>query len=170
MTKRTILLLLAAFIAMDVLAVATFVLFSRSDRDTPDYVQALRNPDTGSVKLLALVSSEAMQAQGEAKPWAVRGTASLTHKSALQACEEVSRLIHTGGDEAKCFNPRHALFLTSGGTRYEYVICFECEQMRVYRSESRLETVPIPNAPDTLDALLKAAGVEPTPGPRKGKS
>lgn len=37
------------------------------------------------------------------------------------------------GDRAECFNPRHGLRVTNRGVIREYVICFECASMVMYR-------------------------------------
>src|SRR5207248_3305054 len=50
------------------------------------------------------------------------------------------------GRMAKCFWPRHAIRAEQAGKVFEYVICFQCEQMEVYAG-IRKQTVPIADTP-----------------------
>jgi hypothetical protein len=38
------------------------------------------------------------------------------------------------GSAASCFAPRHGLSASQGSDRVDFVICFECQQLEVYRS------------------------------------
>lgn len=46
------------------------------------------------------------------------------------------------GDRMRCFNPRHGLRVTDNGVVREYVICFQCFVIVVYREGAR-ESVEI---------------------------
>ena len=64
------------------------------------------------------------------------------------------------GTVAGCFNPRHGIRVTSGGTTTEIVICFECMSAQVYVNGKRQSHFLLTNSPQpTFDAVLKEAGV-----------
>jgi len=41
-----------------------------------------------------------------------------------------------GRDPASCFNPRHAIRATSSGKTSDFLICFECSQVKVLETET----------------------------------
>jgi hypothetical protein len=41
-----------------------------------------------------------------------------------------------GRDPAHCFNPRHAIRVTSGDKTSDFLICFECSQVKVLETET----------------------------------
>ena len=43
----------------------------------------------------------------------------------------------SGGDVAKCFNPRHGIHARLGTKTLDVVICFECAYVQFYRDQSR---------------------------------
>jgi hypothetical protein len=45
--------------------------------------------------------------------------------------------------KALCFIPRHGVSVKSGKETWDFVICFQCEQMRVYRDGESLLTIPL---------------------------
>jgi hypothetical protein len=49
--------------------------------------------------------------------------------------EAVQDAIRAGGDQAKCFNPRHAMRVTRGGKHVDLIICFECDNVRISTEE-----------------------------------
>ncbi|MBX3399890.1 MAG: hypothetical protein KF873_14190 [Gemmataceae bacterium] len=44
---------------------------------------------------------------------------------------------------AKCFIPRHGVSVKSGMENWEFVICFQCAQMHVYRDGESLSTITL---------------------------
>jgi hypothetical protein len=58
--------------------------------------------------------------------------------------------IHSSiGLEAMCFNPRHGIRVTRGSTVTDFLICFECQQIEVWRDDkqiARMHTTGSPQA------------------------
>ena len=63
------------------------------------------------------------------------------------------------GAVAGCFHPRHALRVTHQNVVFDFVICFECQTIRLYRGAESHGYVNITGKPDKLDELLKKAGI-----------
>jgi hypothetical protein len=65
---------------------------------------------------------------------------------------------------AKCFWPRHALRASEKGKTVDYVICFECYQLKIH-SDGKVKTEPTTREPQSvLSKHLKDAGVPLAPG------
>ena len=65
-----------------------------------------------------------------------------------------------GNDAHLCFNPRHGIRVTRGGEVTDFVICFECHQVEIWRNQQRAGgflTSGIPQA--VFDEVLKKASV-----------
>jgi len=72
------------------------------------------------------------------------------------------------GVSAGCFHPRHALRVTHQGVVFDFVICFECFTIKLYRGDEPYGYVNVIGKPDKLDQILKKAGVPlPKPAPAK---
>ena len=82
---------------------------------------------------------------------------------------ERSRLINAlqegidnnNGSPAKCFNPRHALRIVDGDSTTDYLICFECYQIQVFKARNELAPTSVKltaKEPEKVfnDALRKA--------------
>lgn len=64
------------------------------------------------------------------------------------------------GSVAACFNPRHALRMTVDEKLHEFVICFECRQVKHYVDGAVTENLLISNSPaTTFNEALREAGV-----------
>jgi hypothetical protein len=69
---------------------------------------------------------------------------------------------------ALCFDPRHAIRVTSKGKAVDCLVCFECYQMRVYVADEIVGNLPIFPSPEALlDAVLKDANVPLADKPKK---
>jgi hypothetical protein len=69
------------------------------------------------------------------------------------------------GTMNKCFWPRHALRVTQSGKTIDYVICFECLQLKIHRGdeEERLATADTPQM--LLNTILQEANIKLPPPP-----
>lgn len=78
--------------------------------------------------------------------------------------EALRKGIHNSdGKMAKCFWPRHGISATKAGNTTEYVICFECLQLKVWANEE-LKTEPTTTEPQSLlNEFLNDAGVKIAP-------
>ena len=77
--------------------------------------------------------------------------------------EAVQDAIRAGGDQAKCFNPRHGVATINGNSRTDFVICFECSNVTV-GAEEQMHAIS-GSAQPVLDRVLREAGVTPAPSP-----
>jgi hypothetical protein len=63
------------------------------------------------------------------------------------------------GTVMACFNPRHGIRVTRGGVVSEFVVCFECRQVRVYRDGKTYHFLTSDSPQKVFDAVLKSANV-----------
>jgi len=71
------------------------------------------------------------------------------------------------GAVTACFHPRHALRVIHQDSVFDFVICFECRTIKLFRDSNPLGHVNITGTPDKLDQILKRAVVPmPEPGPK----
>lgn len=74
------------------------------------------------------------------------------------AAEEVEAAVSRSNDGiALCFDPRHALRVTSRGHRFEFLLCYACHQMAIYRDGKEIATLGIAGSSKPMNALLAAA-------------
>jgi hypothetical protein len=74
------------------------------------------------------------------------------------AAEEIEAAVGRWDDRmAACFDPRHALRVTSRGHQFEFLLCYACHQMAVYRDGKRIGTLGIAGSSKPMNALLAAA-------------
>ncbi len=77
----------------------------------------------------------------------------------------LTRALRTGASEnqntvAACFNPRHGLHVVGKSGAMDFVICFECRQVKVFENELRTPGfLTSPSPKPVFDAVLKKAGV-----------
>jgi hypothetical protein len=100
--------------------------------------------------------------------WKVLGKAALKKDDATAvAAAVVKGVADSDGKAAFCFNPRHGVRAAAAdGTVYDFVICFECLQVRVFADDKKLPGALTAASPQpALDKLLKDAGVPLPPKP-----
>lgn len=90
-----------------------------------------------------------------------------TRNSAITSLTDAVK--NSDGSSALCFSPRHSLrVITSNGTIYDFVTCFECSQIVVYCGENRIGGAKIKGTQKPLDEILTAAKI-PLAKPLEGK-
>jgi hypothetical protein len=63
-----------------------------------------------------------------------------------------------------CFNPRHGIRVTRAGITTDFVICFECRQIEVWRGGTVIAAFPTSSSPQPVfDEVLERAGVPLAP-------
>jgi hypothetical protein len=74
------------------------------------------------------------------------------------------------GIVVKCFNPRHGIRVKHNGKAADFVICFECLQVKVYVDGGAEQTFLVSSSPaETFNKVLKDAGVAlPEQQPNQG--
>jgi hypothetical protein len=73
------------------------------------------------------------------------------------AAEVVAAVGRWDNRMAACFDPRHALRVTSRGHQFEFLLCYACHQMAVYRDGKRIGMLGIAGSSKPMNALLTAA-------------
>jgi hypothetical protein len=68
------------------------------------------------------------------------------------------------GTRMACFNPRHGIRVTHAGVTTDFVICFECRQVQVWRGNQKIAFFLVNDSPQpAFDDVLKSAGVPLAP-------
>ena len=79
--------------------------------------------------------------------------------------ERLNRALQSGvresdGTSMSCFDPRHGIRVTRAGMTTDFVICFECRQVEVWRGDERIAYFLVSDSPKAVfDEVLKSAGV-----------
>ena len=71
---------------------------------------------------------------------------------------------------AMCFFPRHALQVTANGRIFDFVICYQCGQIKLYEKGAVVAAIGIPESPQgsaALNKLLSDAGIPLAEWPMK---
>jgi hypothetical protein len=58
-----------------------------------------------------------------------------------------------------CFSPRHALRVTAQGHTYDFLICYACQTLEIYRDGHYLITRHVAGSPKVLNQLLRDAKI-----------
>lgn len=66
-----------------------------------------------------------------------------------------SALAEWDGAIAACFDPRHALRIRFKGHAYDFLLCYSCQQMEVFRDGERLGGAGTAGSPTVLNELMK---------------
>ncbi|MEZ0298626.1 MAG: hypothetical protein ACAI35_19425 [Candidatus Methylacidiphilales bacterium] len=103
--------------------------------------------------------------------FAILGQTTLKPEQSAIAIQQVRTAMKSwDGMIAMCFSPRHGLTLTRKGVRYDFVICFECHRMSVFRNGKEIVSNGVTGSPDKLNAILKQAGAPLAPAPAPNDS
>lgn len=130
-------------------------------------VQALRAPD--KVILYSLEPWDHPTAREKTlHEVKVLGQTELAGETRAAAIAELEKAV-TGWDgmRAACFEPRHALRVIAKGHAYDFLLCYDCHGLVVYRDRKVLADIGAAGSPKELDALLGAAKVPTSWSARK---
>lgn len=87
----------------------------------------------------------------------VLGKADLPPSRTATAIAAFQRAIATPTRDAEaCFDPRHALRIVSKGHTFDFLLCFECHALEVYRDGAPYAGATASGSPRALNALLRA--------------
>ncbi len=86
-------------------------------------------------------------------------------KTRIELNDALRSGIHASvGSEAACFNPRHGIRVTRGKTVTDFLLCFECEQVEVWRDGTRIARMHTTGSPQAaFDRVLQNAHVSLAP-------
>ena len=81
---------------------------------------------------------------------------------------ELMSALYGGIDEnddriAECFNPRHGIHIVQGEQITDYVICFECLQVEIYKGDKRSRELTTESTRGVFNQYLKEAGLPLAP-------
>jgi hypothetical protein len=60
------------------------------------------------------------------------------------------------GAVTACFDPRHALSVTSGGVRYDLLLCYGCGQLEIFSADRMIADLSAGGTAEKLNAILSA--------------
>jgi hypothetical protein len=80
-------------------------------------------------------------------------------RRATVIAEFKSAVANWDGMIAMCFDPRHALRVKAKAHTYDFLLCYECHQLYVYRDDKLLARLGAAGSPKALNELLSAAKV-----------
>jgi hypothetical protein len=63
------------------------------------------------------------------------------------------------GIAPNCFDPHHDLRIVSGGHIYDFLVCFKCSALVIYKDKKVTVSLGITSSPDVLDNLLKGSNI-----------
>jgi hypothetical protein len=90
----------------------------------------------------------------------VLGHTSVEGADASTAANQFTKAVaQWNGAIGACFEPREGLSVQYGAHRYDFVICFTCQQMQLYRDQKPVGEIGVTGDPDKLKALLAKHGV-----------
>jgi len=67
------------------------------------------------------------------------------------------------GTMNKCFWPRHGIRTVENGKTIDYVICFECLQLKIHEGSKETRKAIVRNPEDEWNQILTAAGITIAP-------
>ena len=90
----------------------------------------------------------------------ILGSVALDGKRASEAAKAFRYSLNFGSLlPASCFNPRHGLRITSGGHVYDFLLCYECQGIVVFRDGKEVVYRSASGSSVVLNALLTEAKV-----------
>jgi hypothetical protein len=102
------------------------------------------------------------QSKDDFHGWKVLGTKAVEDEKTREELVEVFEhgVAEYKGGPAKCFNPRHGIRVKDNGTTVDFVICFECFQVRLYTTGEKEKNFLVSRSPAELfNKILKEGGV-----------
>jgi hypothetical protein len=86
----------------------------------------------------------------------ILGWASLDRDQAKHAAGIFAKAVADwDGLNADCFDPRHALHIVDQGRAYDFLLCYACEQLVIYRDGQEVAQVGASGSPTALNNLLR---------------
>ena len=155
---KPFLFLLLALLATPAEATSQFTAGPGNNQLPAYIVQALAAPDKTVLYSLE-PSVKVMPGDETFHGFKVLGKTELNADNALVAAKTFQSAVTSGDKLEHCFEPRHALQITSGGQTYDLVLCYQCKQLKVYQGDKMIVTVGAAGSPKILNDLLAAAKI-----------
>ena len=157
-------------------AAAEFAMMAATDVSdvefSPVVSDAIANADENGVSLVSVdprdfeldefAPMEGIPVDGTPRRWKILGESELEEGATNDVLYAVKMGIasYDDGDVAACFNPRHAIRIHSRGDTFEILICFECNQIIVFKNGEDVEhriTSDVPKA--FFEQLVRETGL-----------
>jgi len=91
--------------------------------------------------------------------WKVLGQTRISGEP-LRAARGAYRSAMVPGDFGfACFDPRHAIRIEDGGHVYDFLLCFACYRMSLYKDGKPVASVGVHGSPKLINDVLVAAGL-----------
>jgi hypothetical protein len=87
------------------------------------------------------------------------------NKQKQQVLRALKKGVEDSSGVAGCFRPRHGLRVTYKGGTVDFVICFECMNIRIFAGKEAAVVWTTAEPTDLFNGILKKAGVPLPPGP-----
>jgi hypothetical protein len=92
---------------------------------------------------------------GRLHGYVILGHASLDAHESDSGAKAIERAIQDyDGTIAACFDPRHALRIVANNHVYDFLICYACHQLEVYRDDERIASLGAIGSTRALNSLL----------------
>jgi hypothetical protein len=134
---------------------------SHPANDLPEEaLQVLRAPSNAVLYSLEPTLGQTQMGDVAFHDFKVLGQTNLDLKQAQLAANVFQQVVKNwDGRMARCFNPRHALRILSGDHTYDFLLCYSCHQLYVYKDDKLLIALGATGSPQFLNELLSAAQV-----------
>ncbi len=94
----------------------------------------------------------------------VLGKVSINDRAARERLTNVLKAGVLAGHGGNCFVPRHAIRTVKGATTTDFVICFECKHVYIWRNGEPGVGFKVGRTPEPVfDEMLKGAGIPLAP-------
>lgn len=134
-----------------------------SENELPaDAAEALRSGSAVVIYSLEPYEPEGEEGTGSDRlhGFQVLGRAALDSTNTRKAVAEFETAIADwDGAVAMCFDPRHALRTESGGHTFDFLLCYDCNELAVYRDGAQVASIGIAGSPRVLDEMMAGLGL-----------
>ena len=90
----------------------------------------------------------------------VLGQTNLDSKHAQLAANAFQKAVTNWDDVTyECFEPRHALRISSRSHTYDFLLCYQCHELDVYKDDKLLDNYGAAGSPKFLNSMLTEANV-----------
>lgn len=125
-----------------------------------DAVEALRSASQVEIYSLEPWSRPDRTGREAFYGYEVLGRATLPPETSRIAVAEFEAVAKApDGIAVLCFDPRHALRVERNGDTYDFLLCYDCGAMEVYRNGEHRVKVDAAGSSVTLNRLMEAAGL-----------
>jgi hypothetical protein len=117
-----------------------------------------------------LPKPEAEKPQREFHSYTVLGSVSIAAPAVRQRLTDALKIGSRSGYPKSCFEPRHGIGVRRGDEVTDFVICFECNYVRIMKERQFVGGFVVDSSPQPVfDEVLKGAGIALAPSALEGK-